>query len=398
MSTARPLIDSSRRRALLAARHLLSPPHRARTPEQVAGAVVALHSSDPATVFLSAAARLEHSDTAALESALYERQTLVRMHGMRHTLFVLPEELASVVQSSTTRKVAEKERRMFTAFAAGGGFSPDWLAKVERLTLAALADCEQASASRLAELVPELREAVPVAVGKPYQSTHTIGTRLLRVLGMEGEIVRGRPLGGWTSGQYRWALRAPLAELPVAEAQAELVRRWLAAYGPATAEDVRWWTGWGVREVRAALTACAAAPVRLDVGDGAGDVEGYALPEDADGATDGPEPEPWAALLPGLDPTPMGWRQRDWFLPAEHRADLFDRSGNIGPTVWWNGRIVGGWAQRADGEIVRELLEPVGAEAEAAIDAESARLAVWLGPVRVTPRFRTPLERRLSSR
>ena len=110
-----------------------------------------------------------------------------------------------------------------------------------------------------------------------------------------------------------------------------------------------------------------------------------------------PEPgtEPWAALLPALDPTPMGWRERGWFLGG-HGAALFDRSGNIGPTVWWDGGIVGGWAQRPGGEVVFRLLEDPGAEAVAAVTAEAARLQDWLGPVRVTPRFRTPLERELS--
>jgi hypothetical protein len=56
---------------------------------------------------------------------------------------------------------------------------------------------------------------------------------------------------------------------------------------------------------------------------------------------------------------------------------------------------VGGWAQRRTGEVVLRLLEDVGADALTAIDAEVARLAGWLGPVRVTPRFRTPLEREL---
>jgi hypothetical protein len=106
--------------------------------------------------------------------------------------------------------------------------------------------------------------------------------------------------------------------------------------------------------------------------------------------------EPWAALLPALDATPMGWSQRDWFL-GDHRPQLFDRSGNVGPTVWWDGRIVGGWAQRADGEIAFRLLEDVGADARAAVEAEAARLGAWIGDVRFTPRFRTPLERELSA-
>jgi hypothetical protein len=107
-------------------------------------------------------------------------------------------------------------------------------------------------------------------------------------------------------------------------------------------------------------------------------------------------PEPWAALLPGLDPTSMGWQNRDWFLDPAHRAALFDRSGNIGPTVWWNGEIIGGWAQRPDGEVVWRLFPDAGAgAAEQAVAAEAARLAGWVGGARVTPRFRTPLEKEL---
>ena len=107
-------------------------------------------------------------------------------------------------------------------------------------------------------------------------------------------------------------------------------------------------------------------------------------------------PEPWAALLPALDATPMGYVQRDWFL-GPHAAALFDRSGNIGPTVWCDGRIVGGWAQRKDGAVAFRLLEDVGRAAEAACRGRSPRAGDWLGGVRVTPRFRTPLERELSA-
>jgi hypothetical protein len=92
----------------------------------------------------------------------------------------------------------------------------------------------------------------------------------------------------------------------------------------------------------------------------------------------------------------MGWQARDWFL-GPHRAPLFDRTGNIGPTVWWEGRVVGGWAQRPSGEIVVRLLEDIGADGEAAVSGQAAALEAWLGANRVTPRFRTPLERELSA-
>ena len=62
---------------------------------------------------------------------------------------------------------------------------------------------------------------------------------------------------------------------------------------------------------------------------------------------------PWVALLPALDPTTMGWQGRGWYL-GPHGPRLFDRSGNAGPTVWVDGHIVGGWAQRPDGEVVHQ--------------------------------------------
>jgi hypothetical protein len=105
--------------------------------------------------------------------------------------------------------------------------------------------------------------------------------------------------------------------------------------------------------------------------------------------------DPWIALLPPLDPTTMGWFERDWYLGA-HRPQLFDTNGNAGPTVWSDGRIVGGWRQSEGGEVEVQMLEDVGAEPLAAIDAEAARLTEWLAGTRVLPRFPSPLARQLA--
>ena len=214
------------------------------------------------------------------------------------------------------------------------------------------------------------------------------------LLAAEGRIVRGRPGGTWTSSLYRWApaatwLPAPMAQLDTDVAAAELVRRWLAAFGPGTHADLKWWTGWTMGLVKRALAQLDVVEVRLASG-----ATGLLLAADAEPVA-APE-APWVALLPGLDPAPMGWQERAWYL-GEHRAACFDYSGNIGPTVWCDGRIVGGWAQRKDdGTIAVRMLEDVGAQAERAIAEEAERLQAWIGDVRVTPRFRTPLERELA--
>jgi len=199
------------------------------------------------------------------------------------------------------------------------------------------------------------------------------------------------------SSLYRWSpidrwVEGGLAAISKDEAQAELVRRYLGTYGPATLVDIKWWTGWTVAETRKALGAIEAREVELPDGRSAW----VNRDGDARGATTRPgDGESWIALLPALDSTTMGWQERGWFLDP-HAKRLFDRNGNAGPTIWVDGRIVGGWAQRPNGEIAVELLGDVGADARSRIDARAAALQAWLGDLRFVPRFRTPLEQELS--
>ncbi|MFE5591038.1 winged helix DNA-binding domain-containing protein [Streptomyces sp. NPDC056549] len=384
-------IDAAERRARLGVRHLLAGSARAGSAAEVGGALVALHGTDPASVFLAVAARLTGgvAPVGAVERALYEDGALVRMHGMRHTVFVFPSGLAGAVQASTTAPAAVRERTtLLKHLAAGSAFDGEWLAETERLVLAELAVRGEATGTELGSAVPRLRSEYVYGRGTRQEGVQSVASRVLRVLGMEGRIVRGRPQGTWTSSRFRWALADDRPAQDPAGARAELLGRWLGACGPATEADLTWWTGWKVTDVRKALAAVGALPVAVDGG------TGFVLPDDLGPV---PEPEPWAALLPALDPTAMGWQGRDWYLDPDHRAALHDRSGNIGPSVWWNGRIVGGWAQRPDGAVVHRQFADAGAEAERAIGAEAERLAEWLGDVRVTPRFRTPLERELGA-
>ncbi len=394
-------IDAAERRRRLAVRHALAPPHRAGAvqtgPAEIARRLVALHATDPATVYLSVHARLAGPVTpAAIEEALYERRELVRMLAMRRTVFVVPAESVRAVQASTTDRIARDQRVLLLKVLAETGMVPDpepWLADVERSVLGHLAARGgTATAAELSAAEPRLKTKIVLAAGKPYAATPTITSRVLQVLAAQGRVVRGRPIGSWLSQQYRWVLaehwlRDGADAIGEAPARAELAKHWLAAFGPAPLADLKWWTGWTMAQVRHAVASVGAVEVDLE------DAAGVALPDDL-GATE--NPGDWAALLPALDPTVMGWSERSWFL-GPHGKALFDTNGNAGPTVWLNGRIVGGWAQRVGGEIAVRLLEDVGAGARAMIDAEAERVRRWLAGVRVIPRFRTPTERELSA-
>ena len=387
-------VSVAERRARLAVRHHLAPWERAATVAVAAADMIGLHGTDPASVYLAAWARTGCAGQAVIEDALYAERSVVRMLGMRRTVFVVPAALAPVIQAACTDQIAERLRRQLTKVVQETGVAPDaasWLKEVGEATVGVLAALGSATGAELAGAEPRLRTQIVAAADNPYGGAVNLTSRLLTLLSAEGRIVRGRPRGGWTSTQFSWSVAQDRVAMAAADARTELARRWLSAFGPARPGDLQWWTGWTAAQVRQALSQLETAEVDLGAEYG-----GTGIMLAADEQTVIPAASPWAALLPALDPTAMGWRERAWYV-GDHTAALFDRSGNIGPTVWWDGRIVGGWAQRAGGEVVIRLLEDVGTEASAAVAAEAQRLQVWIGPARITPRFRTPLERELAS-
>ena len=198
---------------------------------------------------------------------------------------------------------------------------------------------------------------------------------VLTHLGLEGKALRGRNAGHWRLNKPTWTTGEDwlgVVEPPLEEAvgYAELVRRWLGTFGPGTAADIQWWLGSTKTAVTRALADLEAVEVALDDG-----TTGWVLPDDTDPV--GPV-EPWAALLPTLDPTVMGWKSRAFYLDPAHAPLLFDTNGNAGTTSWWDGRVVGCWVQDDAGVVRLSLLEDPGPAGLDALHAEAERLTAWL--------------------
>jgi hypothetical protein len=382
------VITATERRVRLARRHHLAAESPAADASALAERLVGLHATDPATVFLAAWARIPDFTVPDLETAMYDQGALRKHLAMRRTLFVFPTSLMPVVQAACTDAVLARERRRLVTAVEESGIAADgagWVARAEQATLDALAARGPSTGAQLSRTVAELQVKVSYGEGR-WAGPVGVAGRVFTILAAEGRIARGRPSGSWTSSQHRWTLASPAgSEMPEPDAQIELVRRWLAAFGPAYMDDLTWWTGLGVTKIRPAIAALAVVEVDLE-----GEA-GFVLPDDVDPV---PSVAPWAAFLPSLDPTTMGWKRRDWYL-GDHAAALFDTSGNAGPTVWWDGQVVGGWSQRPSGEVVYRLLEDVGADAATAIENEAARLQDWVGGTVVNARFPSPLHREL---
>ena len=387
-------VSDTERRARLARRHALAPGHRATGPEAATYAMTVLHATEAPTVYLSLWARVDDLTIDDVDRALYDDRTLVKQLAMRRTLFVFPRDLLPAAWGSASARVAAMHQAQLAKVVEQAGLAPDgaaWLATARAAVLTHLADGAELSAQQLREEVPALEGRLDIGKGK-YAANVSVAPRVLTQLAVEGLLVRGHNAGHWRTARPQWTLtRTWLDEVPEPakqrEGYAELVRRWLTTFGPGTEADIVWWLGATKGAVRAALADLAAVEVGLAEGD-----TGWVLPDDA--LLDGSEPPvaPWAALLPVLDPTVMGWKARSFFL-GPHGPALFDTNGNAGTTAWWDGRVVGCWALDPDGIVVLNLLEDVGEPGRRALAAEAERLTTWLDGHRVSTVYPSPAMR-----
>lgn len=386
------------RRNRLARRHFLL--QDGQPIKQVTAGLVGLHATDPATPSLSLWARSPGFVTADLERELYQKRSAVKHLAMRRTLWLANTDDLATIQSAASNRVADTERRRLIADVHKAGVAADadqWLGQACAAVMRQLGKHGAASSAELRAALPELAELAGTydpAPGKRWGGAVPLAPRVLTVLSARGDIVRGPNDGTWTTSRPRWISTADWlgvlsqpgegqAAQDTLAAQAELTRRWMWTFGPATAGDIKWWFGTTLTAARRALSDIGAVEVDLHGS------PGYALPDDLE-----PEPivAPWCALLPGLDVTTMGWFQRDWYL-GEHRAQVFDANGNAGPTAWCNGRVVGGWYQDDDARVQLQLTEDPGRDGRRALQRRADDLTSWLNGVRSSPRFPSPLSR-----
>ena len=384
----RMTVDERRARR---ARHALTSAARATTATDAARRVVALHSTDPASVFLLIRARTGPVTVAAIEAALYEQRSLLRMLGMRRTMFVVADELAAVVHASSTAAIAVTQRKRYTSAAHRGG---------GRATVPGCASSRRRpSAPWSTKVRPPARSCRPPSHGCAHRSCwprarptgraerHDLGAvpawrptadRARAAAAAAGPAVSTMVAGGAVPGR-QLPCRRPTGPSRAGPAVAARVRSGHAA-------DLKWWTGWTGGQVKQALAAVGAVEVDSTA-------RRVYCPDDTAPQAAGAVGRPAA----GLDPTPMGWQERSWYLGPHGQACFTTGTGNVGPTVWCDGRIVGGWAHRSDGSVAYRLLEDIGTAATKAV--QKGRPRRWpngsSGPVRVTPGFRTPLRARI---
>ena len=233
-----------------------------------------------------------------------------------------------------------------------------------------------ALAQRLAPVVRPLAEGgqVTSSAAMAVLDGHDLGgldrSRAWRYARAAAHLVHHHETALWRSrpeGRFV-ALDEPEPRVPV-EARAEMLRRYLGAFGPATAKDMSAWSMMHVSKIRAALELLELERHRDEDGRELLDVPGAPLPP-----ADTPAP---ARFLPKFDNVLLAWADRRRVLGEELRKLVVGNNGDVAQTFLADGVVAGTW-QVVDGRVVVEPFARLAKAARAEVEEEAARLEAWL--------------------
>ena len=207
MSQSPPRITDAERRARLAVRHHLTPASYAADVTTAARSLIGLHSTDPATVYLSAWARVGDISRADVDDALYESRGVLKHLAMRRTVWALATDLVPVVQVAASDAIAASERRRLARDLERSGITDDgagWVARAERDAMRALerARAESGPGAVASRSAAAARRSRCGTGDKPQQIG--VVTRVCTILSASGQATRGTPGGAWYDRQPRW--------------------------------------------------------------------------------------------------------------------------------------------------------------------------------------------------
>jgi hypothetical protein len=310
------------------ARHHIGVPWVHASVDSVVADIVGLHATSQTGPYAALFSRLPGFRKAGLDRALYDRHSLVRWRSMRGTVFIVRRDLLPAVATATRRQVVKYARE----YARYRGVTQDVV-------------------DRWAPRILELAREQPLTTAGYRERLGNVDldvATLVNLMATEGLLVRGKPPGGWLDRRWTYAATEDvlpelrLDSMSEEDADADVTRAYVRAFGPATLGDASWWTGLGVRRVGRAIEALGDEIEEVHLAGRDDDYLMHTADVDELGAATLTE-RPSIALLPSLDPLIMGFTDRSRYLDDMLRPYVFDRAGNSTNVVLVDGRIAGVW-------------------------------------------------------
>lgn len=361
MATAPPRIDPKRLPRLRAAAQLLHRPTSITDPVEVARAIAGAQAQDTYAGPLSFRSRSRRITAADVERARTEERSLLRTWVMRMTIHLIPSEDAGWMLPLFEPAIEKWSRRRLEQL----GVPPATQDKAIGIVARALET--EGPLTR-----PEAYERLAAAGIELNTQTRM---HIALTLVTSGIACLGPDKGKTTCLVLRGDWLGKLPPFDRERALAELARRYLRGYGPATDRDFAYWSGLRLGEVRSGLDAIGGEVAETQVGD----QKLLSLEKDRKRLPSGGQ----IRMLGHFDTYMLGWRDRSFAVPPHgHRAVKEGGGGWVRPVVVEDGRVIGGWRSKRRGERIEVELnpfDPISATVRRAIDAEIEDIARFEG-------------------
>jgi hypothetical protein len=313
--------------------------------EQAAGVVkgiVGVQAQESPAAALSIRARSQGMVAAEVRWALEEERTLVRGWFMRSTLHLVAAEdvgwLLGLLGPVFIRQGRRRRREL--------GLDEATSAKGVELMQAILGHHGPLTRAEIAA------QLAPHGIRLEGQAI----IHLIALATVQGVVCLGPERDGEPTYGLMAAWLGRPEELPVEEAKAELVRRYLAAYGPARPEDLAAWSGLPIGEVRTAWQVSTPELVEVRFQEKAA----WMLKNQAGWLDEPPPAGPVVRLLPRYDTYLLGYQDRELTVAPEQARKIHPGGGIIHPTVLVDGRAAGTWQMKRPSGRLKVVVEPFG--------------------------------------
>ena len=361
MAAATRRIDTAKLPMTRAAAQLLHRPSSARHPAEVARAVAGIQAQDVYAGPLQFRARSRTLTADDVTRARTEERSLLRTWVMRMTIHMIPTDDAGWMLPLFEPRIEKWERRRLDQL----GMSASDVTKSMRVAKRTLE--QEGPVTR-----PELRERIEAAGIKLNNQT---GLHIVGLAVTSGLACLGPDRGRSTCLVLRddWLGKLPRSDRE--KALAELARRYLTAFAPATTADFAKWSSLPLRDLNAGLERIAGELVESTEGEQAYlSLKGQGKRWPAGGAL---------RMLGAFDTYMLGYADRGFALPGAHReAYKAGGGGWLRPIVVRDGVVIGGWSYRRKGKAVEVTLGTPSSLSRAdrkAIEAEVADIERFEG-------------------
>jgi hypothetical protein len=279
-------------------------------------------------------------------------------------VYVLPKERVTIAYSAMKSLLLSR----FEVYIQHLGLTRD---KYDEITQAIL-DIVKGSGKTTKEIKAELRRDLNVSP-------------IVNLMCDQDLLIRSKPKSGWKSNLHTYYLfneyfpDLDLSEIEDLHAKEQMIRQYITSYGPVSAKDISWWTGFSMGEIKRIIDVLKNDLISVEI---AGISKSLMLLSSDSESLNSIEvsTKPQVHLLPALDPYLMGFKDRQRFLDDAHSAWIYDRSGNATNSIMIDGRIAGvwDWVDQKEPEIKFYLFAKTGKDIKKIIISKATQLGHFI--------------------